>query len=138
MMQFLPPKLLVLERTYDPDPVLVAELISVLWDKPVQEELIATCWPGGPTEAYKVPSGLVLIQSVEWESKHELLIYGMVGSGILFKAEEIISDLKAMALYRGCDCLGGIGVPEGWLKVAPRLGFQPVSTHYVMELNDGR
>ena len=139
MMAFLPPKFEILERTDNPETELLERLIASMWDKPDLIELMEQI-DRGPLEAYKTPNGLILLETVDWSRGRELSLYGMVGRDILRTgtAEAIVRDLKKLAAYYGCSMIGGVGIPQGWKRAAPKLGFQPVSTHYVMELDDGR
>jgi len=126
-------RLETLVRTYEPDVLLVTKLLAAMWDAP-EREWVEMAVRRGMLEAYNVPQGLILIETMDWSRGRELSIYGMVGRGILVNAKAIIEDFKRLAAYKGCNMIGGVGIPEGWKKAAPRLGFRPVSTHYVMEL----
>lgn len=134
MNHFLPPKLSVLERTFAPDVNLLMRLHRAMWDSPGVErmlELVAR----SRLEAYSTGEGLVLLETVDWARGRELSLYGIVGRDILIRGEAIVKDLKAIAFHKCCTMIGGQGVPEGWKRYAPGLGFEAVSTHYVMEID---
>jgi len=133
-LAFLPPKMQVLERTYWPDPDLLQKLLFVMFDPPSFTQLYDFV-AKGVLEAYSTGDGLILIETANWRRGRELSIYGMVGRGILRNGKAIVEDLKALAKYKGCNMIGGEGVPKGWQRAAPKLGFEPVSTHYLMELD---
>lgn len=140
LVQFIPPKLSFLRREAWLDEShrgLLKELEAVLWNGVTAEHMMQLVY-ARTLEAYSTPSGLILIDTMLHPSGRELFIYGMVGEDILKEATKIICDLKKIAAYKCCNKIGGEGVPKGWLRAAPRLGFLPVSTHYVMELDDGR
>lgn len=127
------PELVLLERTYHPNRDLLRKLIAAMWDK-AELEWIERMVLRGALEAYTTPSGLVLIEWAEWSRGRELFIFGMVGRDILRRSKEVLVDLKAIADYKGCSMIGGHGLPKAWARWCPRHGFNPVSTHYVMEL----
>lgn len=132
MNHFLPPQLKVLERTYSPNVDLLLKLNRVMWDAPGAERMIELI-NRSRLEAYSTGEGLILIETVDWMRGRELSLYGIVGRGILKRGEAIMEDLKAIAHHKCCSMIGGTGIPAGWKRYAPRLGFEPVSTHYVME-----
>lgn len=138
---FLPPELEILYRfhLFSVNDPLVDRLLDSMWDAPSKEEL-ANLIERGLLQPYGCPQGLVLLETVDWSRGRELAIYGMVGRGMLLpkNAEAIIRDLKRIAAHLGCSMIGGVGVPLGWKRAAVKLGFLPVSTHFVMELTDGR
>jgi hypothetical protein len=127
------PKLSLLERTHHPERRLLLKLINAMWDKPALE-WIERMVLRGALEAYVTPNGLILIETAEWERGRELFIYGMSGRDILRRSEEVIRDLKAIADYKSCKMIGGHGLPKAWARWCPKHGFNPISTHYVMEL----
>jgi hypothetical protein len=133
MMHFLPPTLEILRQTK----LLNFELLTVLrekmWDPPSESWHVQQVINGG-LDAYVTDKGLVLLETVEWGRGRELRVYGIAGQDILKNGEAIVRDLKRIAEHKGCTMIGGEGIPRGWLKAAPRLGFKPVSTHFVMEL----
>jgi len=133
-ISFVEPKLQVLERTYWPEPELLQKLLYVMFDPPSFTQLYDFC-AKGVLECYKVGDGLILIETANWRKGRELSIYGMVGRGILRQGKAIVEDLKLLAKYKGCNMIGGEGIPKGWQRAAPSLGFEPVSTHYMMELD---
>lgn len=138
-MMFLPPAFKVLTRVHLPevDLAVLDRLVGAMWDGTTREDIECqiNC---GTLEAYKAADALVLIETVDWPVGRELLIYGMAGSGILKQKDGVVHDLRALAAFKGCRMIGAHGIPEGWSKIGPALGFRPVSTHYVMELDDGR
>lgn len=139
-VQFMPPKLEFLQRQGWLDEShreLLEELAAVMWNGVTAKDMCQLVYSRA-LEAYSTPKGLILIDTMLHPSGRELFIYGMVGEDILKEAAKIITDLKKIAAYKSCNKIGGEGVPRGWLRAAPRLGFLPVSTHYVMELDDGR
>lgn len=123
-----------------PDDMRIKRLLEVMWDAPKIGQFM-TWIQNGDLKVYETPNAsLIIIELVDWSKGRELSIYGMVGRDIIDPrfADEIVNDLKKLAFYFGCSMIGGVGVPTAWRRAAPRLGFKPVSTHYVMELNDGR
>lgn len=130
-------RLKVLRKVQTPDRALVEILVAELWDGTTVQTIMAQviC---GLLEAYSTGKCLVLIETVDWPAGRELLIYGMAGRGILQQADDVVADLKALAKQKGCTMIGAHGIPYGWSRIGPRLGFRPVATHYVMELKNGR
>lgn len=133
------PELKVLRKEW-PSQVNLAhvdELVAAMWDgttrRDIQELLVV-----GALEGFTSGECLVLIETQDWPAGRELLIYGMAGRGILTQADDVVHDLKALARYKACKWIGAHGIPLGWSRIGPRLGFAPVSTHYMMELDDGR
>lgn len=134
-MNFITPQLTELKRNWHPRVELVENFVAALpkWDRPAVDWLMMRV-NRGVLEAYDVAEGLILLETVNWAGLRELSIYGMVGRGILPRWHTVLRDLKLLAEYKSCQLLGGNGLPKGWQRAAPRMGFKPVSTHYVMEL----
>jgi hypothetical protein len=136
-VHFLPPKLSTLVRTCTIESDLLDRLLGAMWDGTTHED-IRQDLASGELEAYTTGEALVLIQTMDWPAGRELLIYGTAGRGILKQVDAIVADLKVLAKHKGCSMIGAMGNPIGWSRIGPRLGFKPVATHYVMELEDGR
>lgn len=135
---FIHPKLKILSGpTYNPRVEYLEKLLSSMWG----------AWELGELQmmiarrelwAYESPTGVVLLDVVKWKRGNELRIIGIAGTDVLSHGVEIVDDLKMLAAYFNCSMIGGEGVPKGWLRAAPALGFKPISTHFLMELNDGQ
>lgn len=136
---FLQPDLKLLRKCWPTqvDKDLLDELVAAMWDGTTREQIEAMLL-SGELEAFSTGTCLVLIQTQDWPVGRELLIYGMAGKGILKQAKAVVTDLRALAAYKACRMIGANGIPHGWSRIGPLLGFRPVSTHYVMELDDGR
>lgn len=138
MQAFLPPKLQLLKGPVESfNEAHAQRLLDVMWDAPTLPQLRYMVLNGNLL-AYETPAGLILLETYDWAKGRELHIYGMAGSDILSHGKVIVEDLKALAAHYGCSMIGGSGVPKGWMRAAPALGFQPIYTHYVMELTHGR
>lgn len=116
---------------------LMSKLCSRFWDGTKSLE-VAKMIHAEDLTVFEVEGGLVLLQPIDHPIGRELYLYGIVGEGILKQGEAIVRDMKLLAKWWNCSMLGAEGLAEGWLKAAVNLGFRPVSTRYLMELDDGR
>jgi hypothetical protein len=134
IQEFYPPALEYLQPAKGVvDLRLVEKLRASMWDPPSLQWHVDQIVSKG-LDAYVTPKGLVLLETVEWTRGRELRVYGIAGRDILKNGEAVVRDLRRIARYKACTMIGGEGIPKGWLRAAPALGFEPVSTHYVMEL----
>lgn len=80
--------------------------------------------------------GLFVIQAITYFSgKKELLVWGLVGSGIFREAKKIFADLRRYAEMNGCSWISGRSVHPKFAVVYERvLGMAPQATYFVKEV----
>jgi hypothetical protein len=88
----------------------------------------------GVMNIFRAGEGLVLLQTVSEGEARELIVYGLIGRGILAKADEVCADLKAIAREFECGSIGGNVTRPGLKRLYDKLGAKPVSVYYQLEL----
>ena len=88
----------------------------------------------GVMNIFRAGQGLVLLQTVSEGEARELVVYGLLGRGILAKADKVCADLKAIAREFECGSIGGNVSRPGLKRLYDKLGAKPVSVYYQLEL----
>jgi len=88
----------------------------------------------GTMNVFRAGEALVLTQTVSVKGHSQLVVYGLIGRGIISNAEKICDDLRTIAKTFGCSSVGGNVSRPGLARLYQTLGAKPVYTFYELEL----
>ncbi len=112
------------------------ELCSLGYDGTKPMDLIRAAARGEIALLRFRDKGLFVIQAITYFSgKKELLVWGLIGSGIFKEAKKIFADLVRYAEMNGCSWIGGRAVNPKFAVVYERvLGMTTQATYFVKEV----
>ena len=86
-------------------------------------------------QIWRAADCLVFTKTILSKGKRSLLVYNLVGRGILREVEKICSDLKVIAKTFECRSISGNVERPGLKMLYEKLGAAPVAVVYELEID---